>query len=156
VANTSYDERLEGDKPVPEKLQVAKNAEPAPSSTVPEPAPEPVRPEPPASKTTAAAKTEPAARPEASPAPSDAAVPAAASSGQWIVQVAALRDRSAAASIVRRLSGKGYPAFVVSPAQSASTRVYKVQVGRYEERRDAEQVARRLKTEEKLSSWISR
>jgi cell division septation protein DedD len=57
---------------------------------------------------------------------------------------------------VQRLSGKGYPAFIVNPAGSASSQVFKVQVGRYDDRGEAEQVARRLEKEEKFNPWISR
>jgi cell division septation protein DedD len=54
------------------------------------------------------------------------------------------------------LSGKGYPAFIVNPAGSASSQIFKVQVGRYDDRGEAEQVARRLEKEEKFNPWISR
>ena len=74
----------------------------------------------------------------------------------WVVQIVALRDRGAASSIVQRLSGKGYPAFVVNPAGGAAAPVFKVQVGRYADRNDAEQVARRLEREEQFKPWVSR
>ena len=57
-------------------------------------------------------------------------------------------------SIVQRLSGEGYPAFVVNPAASDADQVYKVQVGRYDDRSEAEQVATRLEKEEKFNPWI--
>jgi cell division septation protein DedD len=76
--------------------------------------------------------------------------------GRWVVQLVALRDRGAASSIVQRLSGKGYPAFIVNPAPSTPNQVFKVQVGRYDDRGEAEQIARRLEKEEKFNPWISR
>ena len=81
--------------------------------------------------------------------PSVAAPPAAAASqngsrpGAWIVQVISLQDRGAAVTIATRLTGKGYPAFVLDPAPGAPA-IYRVQVGGYPDRRDAEQASRRL------------
>jgi cell division septation protein DedD len=66
----------------------------------------------------------------------------------------ALKDRAAAAAVVQRLSAKGYPAFVVNPSAGAPS-IYRVQVGRYNDRREAEQVARRLEKEEQFKPWIS-
>lgn len=74
----------------------------------------------------------------------------------WVVQIVALRDQAMASSIVERLSGKGYPAFVVNPTAGAAAPVFKVQVGRYADRDEAEQVARRLEKEEQFKPWVSR
>jgi cell division septation protein DedD len=76
--------------------------------------------------------------------------------GTWVVQLVALRDRGMASSIVQRLSGKGYPAFVVNPTGGTAAPVFKVQVGRYADRGEAEQVARRLEKEEQFKPWVSR
>jgi hypothetical protein len=57
---------------------------------------------------------------------------------------------------VKRLSSKGYPAFLVNPAPGAPQAFYKVQVGRYSDRNEAEQVSQRIKKEEKFQSWILR
>jgi cell division septation protein DedD len=95
------------------------------------------------------AKPEPAAPARAS-APTSGAHP-----GAWVVQVVALKDRAAAAAVVERLSGKGYPAFLVNPAADAPV-IYRVQVGRYDDRGQAEETARRLKKEEQFNPWISR
>jgi cell division septation protein DedD len=83
-------------------------------------------------------------------------VAAPGSRNTWVVQIVALRDRGAASSIVQRLSGKGYPAFVVNPTGGVAAPVFKVQVGRYADRNDAEQVARRLEREEQFKPWVSR
>jgi hypothetical protein len=97
---------------------------------------------------------------EPPPAPTESAPTSGASAqggrpGRWVVQIVALRDRGAATSLVQRLTGKGYPAFLVNPAAGAPAQVYKVQVGRYDDRREAEQVKRRLEKEEKFKPWIS-
>lgn len=114
----------------------ATSAPPVPEP-VPPPAPAPVK------------SREPAPRERAS-------TPAPAAKGTWVVQIVALRDRAMASSIVQRLSGKGYPAFVVNPTAGTPAPVFKVQVGRYAEREEAEQVARRLEKEEQFKPWVSR
>jgi cell division septation protein DedD len=72
------------------------------------------------------------------------------------VQVIATRDPSVASSVVQRLTGKGYPAFLVNPAAGAGQPFYKVHVGRFNDRREAEQVSLRIKKEEQFQPWISR
>ncbi len=79
--------------------------------------------------------------------------PAAPRAGAWVIQVHALKDRAAAAAIARRLTGKGYPAFVLDPSAGAPP-IYRVQVGRYNDRREAEQTARRLEKEEQFKPWV--
>jgi cell division septation protein DedD len=72
------------------------------------------------------------------------------------VQVVALTDRSAATAVMQRLSTKGYPAFLVNPQAGAPVQNYKVQVGRFNDRAEAEQVKTRLKKEEQFEPWILR
>ena len=81
--------------------------------------------------------------------------PASVTSGGYVVQIAALRDRVEADAIVKRLAGKGYQAFVVNPVPGKPP-VYKVQVGRFTERGDADKIAARLKSEEQFSPWVTR
>jgi DedD protein len=157
----SYPKRLDADKPPTEELKPAgetKKAEPVPAPSQPASQPAPVVEAPPPAPA-------PVATPAATPAPVAAkpaapAIPAPATAGArpgtWAVQVAALTDRAAAAAVVQRLSGKGYPAFVVTPAAGAPVQSYKVQVGRYSERSEAEQIAGRLKKEEQFQPWILR
>jgi cell division protein FtsN len=89
------------------------------------------------------------------PPPVSAAPPAAVTAGGFVVQIAALRDRTEADTIVKRLAGKGYQAFVVNPVPGKPP-VYKVQVGRFAERGEAEKIAVRLKSEEQYSPWVTR
>jgi cell division septation protein DedD len=111
---------------------------------------EPVAPRPePKPEAKAAAPAEP-------PASVPAAATGAAKPGAWVVQVVALQDRAVATSLVTRLTGKGYPAFLVTSAAGSVPRMYKVQVGRYNDRREAEQVRQRLEKEEQFKPWISR
>lgn len=136
----SYAKRLQSTSPPVEKLK-PREEKPAPKVAAPPPAPEPVHP---ASKA-------------AAPAPAAAAPPVASSStgrpGAWIVQVISLQDRAAAGKFARQLSAKGYPAFVLDPAPGAP-RIYRVQVGGYAEKNDAEQASRRLEKDEQLKPLV--
>ena len=169
-------DRLESDKPAPEDLSSEGERARAAESAAKEPASEAAAAPSPAPPAVAPARSSeatsrdraPAARPaEAGAAPKaverssapPARGPRVAGPGArntWVVQIVALRDRGAASSIVQRLSGKGYPAFVVNPTGGAAAPVFKVQVGRYADRNDAEQVARRLEREEQFKPWVSR
>jgi cell division septation protein DedD len=141
----TYRKRLESEKAPAEKLKPEGTT--ARTEARPQPVnPETVRPEPPSPKPALGAASKTAENSSTS----------AARPGRWVVQLVALRDRGAATSIVQRLSGKGYPAFLVNPGASTPNQVFKVQVGRYDDRGEAEQVARRLEKEEKFNPWISR
>lgn len=73
----------------------------------------------------------------------------------FVVQVAAVRSRNEADAIARRLSSRGFKAFVTEPEASAQ-RMFRVRVGKYNDRREAETVARRLEKEEQFKPWITR
>jgi cell division septation protein DedD len=83
-------------------------------------------------------------------------VPASGRPGTWVVQVIATRDRDVANGVVKKLAAKGYPAFLVTPTPGAAQPFYKVHVGRYDDRGEAEQVSTRIKKEEQFQSWITR
>jgi cell division septation protein DedD len=95
--------------------------------------------------------------PRTRPAPAPAAVSSAPPSASgFVVQVAALRDQKDADAIVKRLIGKGYPAYVLAPAQGAPAPVYRVQVGKFSNLREADETAARLEKEEHFKPWIRR
>jgi cell division septation protein DedD len=73
----------------------------------------------------------------------------------FVVQVASLRSREEADGIAHRLSSKGFPSFVTTP-RSSGPRVFRVRVGKYGDRREAETVALRLEKEEQFKPWITR
>ena len=140
----SYKKRLEGGASAEHLKPVAPaQQQPSTARTV-APAPAPAPPAPAAS----------------SPAPAAAAAAATAGTvgtpqpGTWVIQVHALRDRTTAAGIVRRLASKGYPAFLVAAGPPTGT--YKVQIGRYKDRDEAMRVIDRLKKEEQFNPWITR
>jgi len=73
----------------------------------------------------------------------------------FVVQVAAVSSRDEADAIARRLVSKGFRSFVTTPGPG-TPRVYRVRVGKYTDRREAEGVARRLAQEEQFNPWITR
>jgi cell division septation protein DedD len=113
--------------------------------------PTPVESTPEQSPTDSAATRAPADR-----AASFSKGPQEAARENWVVQVAALRDRSAAIAIIRRLSNRGYQAFIVEPRPGAPAPGYRVRVGPFQDRRQAEQVSRRLEREEQFKPFITR
>lgn len=133
----SYHKRLQGEGTPAETLKPQEDTK---SQAAPAP-----RPSPPAPATRAA-----------TPPVASAAGPAAVRSGTWAVQVIATRDRDVASSVLNRLAAKGYPVFLVEPPAGAAPAYYKVHVGRYNDRNEAEQVSRRITKEEQFQSWITR
>jgi len=145
----SYAERLGSAEPAKEQLKAAATTAPAPPATPPTPKSE----------------SSASARPETGEL---RRTPAVATSGReggpavtepggtgFAIQVAALREKDEADVIVKRLAGKGYPAYVVAPAKGAPT-VFRVRVGKYKERHEADTVAARLQKEEQFKPWIVR
>jgi len=145
----SYFDRLQKPKSPAEQLKAAPKAQ-----AVERPAPPPPRevPPPPAAK-------EPAAAPAPAPLPVQAPVvdparPEASGQG-FAVQIAALNVRSEADAIAKRLSSKGYAAYVLAPADGTPS-VYRVRVGKFPTRREAESIAARLQKEEQFKPWVTR
>jgi cell division septation protein DedD len=71
------------------------------------------------------------------------------------VQIAALNVRSEADAIAKRLTSKGYAAYVLTPA-SGTPQVYRVRIGKFGSRREAETIATKLEKEEQFKPWITR
>jgi cell division septation protein DedD len=137
VEDLSYFDRLGQPTPQAEELSArpavaARSGSPPPSA----PAREPV----PAS----------AAGTSSTPAPVAAAEPR-----PFAVQIAALNVRNEADAMAKRLSAKGYAAFVLSPADGTPT-VYRVRIGPFKTRREADTVAARLQKEEQFKPWVTR
>jgi len=91
----------------------------------------------------------------APPAPAVTDVAAEPAGDGFAIQLAALGKREEAESIVRRLAGKGYSAYLMAPATGAPA-VYRVRVGKFKDRREAESVSARLQKEEQFKPWIVR
>jgi len=69
----------------------------------------------------------------------------------YVVQVAALPSRDEATTLARGLSSKGYPVFVTTSGSN-----FRVRVGKYSKRGEAEAVANRLEREERFQTWVTR
>ena len=137
VDDLSYFERLEATNPSPEQLKAAgQDAPPAPPAAA------------------SAAAPPPAAAPAGTPArPAPAAV--APATGGYAVQVAALNVRRDADEIAKRLTSKGYAAYVLGPA-SGAPQIYRVRIGKFGSRREAETMATKLEKEEMFKPWVTR
>jgi cell division septation protein DedD len=72
----------------------------------------------------------------------------------YAVQVAAVNARSEADSIAKRLSAKGYSVYVEDPR--GSQKMFRVRVGTFKSRSDAQTVADKLQKEEKFKPWVTR
>ncbi len=83
-----------------------------------------------------------------------AGAPAPVEPTGFMVQVTALRDPIAAQAVADRLTGGGYPALVVAPVDGASVGVFRVRVGPFDDRSEADQVKERLETEEAFTPWV--
>ena len=88
-------------------------------------------------------------------APVAAAAPSAPAGEGYVIQVAALREHGDADAIANRLASKGYSAFVVAPGAATPT-MYRVRVGKFKTKREAETVAAKLQKEEQFKPWITR
>jgi len=141
----SYAERLGSAEPTKEQLKPQGASAPPPS--LPTPKAESVEPAPAAAAPPTATRS--------TPPPAAAAAPAEATGDGFAIQVAALREQQEADVIVKRLAGKGYPAYVVAPAKGAPP-VFRVRVGKYKDRGEADTVAARLQKEEQFKPWIVR
>lgn len=117
----------------------------------------------PAKKAEPAKKGTPAVPPAQAPA-APAAAPKleetrAAGAGEpagdgWMVQVTALTDYAQAEAIVKRLVAKGYAAYLLGPPPGG-TALYRVRVGKFKERREADTVRRRLEKEEQFKNCFT-
>lgn len=92
------------------------------------------------------------ARPKAQQSPPSEPALIGSESGAFTIQVVALRTEEAADSLVKRLREERYRAYV-EPGGSAG--LYRVRVGRFESRAEAEQVSAKLRDVEKFKPYIT-
>jgi DedD protein len=145
--------------PAPAASQPATPSLPVPASAPPPAAAPP--PQPP-SVTSAAEEAAPAA-PERVPQPVIAASPpadgrasaatASSSAARYAVQVGAFAQSSEAEKLEAQLKRKGLPAYV-QPATGARDSRWRVRIGPLASREEADRVASRLRTQEKLPVWV--
>ena len=154
VDDLSYFNRLE--KP----NQPAEELKPAPDRPAAAPAGQAARQTPPpaarATPPPAARQTPTPVAKEPAPAAKEPALSPAEPAGPgYALQIAALRDRDEADAIAKRLESKGYAAYVLAPA-SGTPPVFRVRIGKFKTRRDAETVSAKLQKEEQFNPWITR
>jgi DedD protein len=140
----SYFDRLQKNSTPDEKLKSSAASQARPVQPAATPRPVPAQPIEPPSQAQAA---------NAHPTDTAAGEPSGAG---FAVQVAAYRDRREADTLVKRLVDKGYPAFVMTPVKGAPTTMYRVRVGKYKDKHDAEAISHRLEAEEQFKPWIAR
>lgn len=73
----------------------------------------------------------------------------------FVVQVMAVNTRAEADTIAKRLASKGYPTFVTTTGAGAKVS-YRVRVGKYDDKREADAVSARLQKEEQFNPWVTR
>jgi DedD protein len=92
--------------------------------------------------------------PPAPPPPAAAAAPGPESG--WVVQIGAYKDRATADRVVATLKRQQFPAFVLAPTPGSPTATFRVRVGPYNARPEAEGIAERLKREYQYSPFVTR
>jgi cell division septation protein DedD len=148
--NLSYFNRLEKSNPT-------EDLKPLPAAAPERPAEAPARsaratPPPPVAPPKPAAAAPPAPKEEAV---ASAQLAAPATAGDYAIQVAALREAGEADTIAKRLVSKGYGAYVLTPPDGKPN-VFRVRIGSFKTRREAEVIASKLQKEEQFKPWITR
>ncbi len=78
----------------------------------------------------------------------------AEAAGPVVIQVFSSRDETQARRLLTRLQAKGFAA-QLSPVQVGRDTMYRVRVGPFDERRQAEAVAARVRRELQVDTWIT-
>jgi len=125
-----------------EKVARADKADKAPEKPAPTPKP---FPEPIAPASVASSETAPASPAAATATPGDG----------YAVQVAAVNVRTDADAIAKRFNSKGYSAYVEVPPNGTGT-VFRVRIGTFKTKREAETIAAKLQKEEQIKPWVTR
>lgn len=97
-----------------------------------------------------------AVRREPAPPPVAAAPPTQtrrATQGRFSIQVGAFREESPAQGLVRQLESGGFKAYIVGSNEGSGQR-WRVRVGPVVSRGEADELARRLKRDEGLPTWV--
>lgn len=133
--------------PVSDPVGEPSPATPAPAVAAPPPSP----------RSTAPSVVQPAtAAVRQAPQPAGAASLAEPPGSGYVVQVMAVKTRAEADVIARRLIAKGYPAFVTTTGEGTQRVSYRVRVGKFADRAEADRVFIRLQKEEQFNPWLTR
>lgn len=157
----ALDSKVEGDKmvmeaargeiPAPVAAPPAPAAAPAPVA-VPAPIPPPVAPPAPAKRTLDTALASVSA--PVAPPPPRIAPPAP--TGSWTVQVAATQEKTDAERRARQLEARGVSARIAEAIVLGKGRFYRVQVGRFQSREDAERYKKDLDRQGGFQSFVTK
>jgi cell division septation protein DedD len=167
VGKPTIEERLvPKDEPVPHAPEPAAEGAPKPAAEPARVEPVPARTEPeapraapaprapkPADTTTRTAR--PATAPPARSAPTQVAAAGTTATDAWTVQVSAFRSRALAEELRSRLAARGFDAYVFPSITEDGRPRYRVRVGTYVARGDAERVAADLRTERGLNPLVT-
>lgn len=158
--DTTLAQDLAGKEPTPEP------APPSRAAVVPEPSPVPVAPTPEpdrkanrrnrdrlAQATPAASGTSGTSGPTRPAKPSEI-VETAIPKGASVIQVFSSQDRSQAEAIRKRLVKGGQKAYL-SPVDVAGHTMYRVRIGPFSSRPDAQKVAEKVRKTYKLDTWVT-
>jgi cell division septation protein DedD len=145
-----------GDEPTLKYPDVLTEARPKndlePAKAAPPKAPAPRAAAPPRPTAVASAKPPTPAAPAPAPVARAATGQDVEPTGQgFVVQVIATPQRGEAEAVRSRLQQKGYPAFITSAGN-----MFRVRVGKYQDRAQADTVSKRLETEERFKPWVTR
>jgi cell division septation protein DedD len=72
---------------------------------------------------------------------------------RFVIQVGSFAERDSADQLRERLAGAGFPVFV-EPGETAAGAGWRVRVGPVAGQDEAQRVAQRLKTEQRLPTWV--
>jgi DedD protein len=142
----------------PEAPAPAPGLRPAPAPSAARPAPErriPVARAEPSPARIAGRAAPRAAVPPPPPRPAAVAPPGPEPGDQWTVQVSAFRSRALADELRARLAARGFDAYVLASATEEGRPRYRVRVGAYPTRTEAERVAAELRTERGLNPLVT-
>jgi cell division protein FtsN len=151
--NLTYADRLESPSPIDETFKTPPEEKPAVKpAAVEKPAPANVVAA--REKTTTAAPPPVVQKVGVTPQPAAQSAKFVEPAGKgYAVQVMAFVTLAEAESLAARLQGKGYPTFVTRTDGAAPAK-YRVRVGKYDNRSDAQVIFQRLKREEHFDPWL--
>jgi len=87
--------------------------------------------------------------------PKKPAVQRSAARGKYTIQVGSFAEESPAAALTKRLKGKGYDAYVIKSDVPGVGVRWRVRVGHFENRVEAQSVAQRLQKKEGLAFFLA-
>jgi len=90
------------------------------------------------------------------PATVASATVAPGNSARFTIQIAALNDPIRAKEAVEKLKATGMPAYLVNPPASDPDAPYRVRVGFYDSREEAQSVAATLEAQRGDKVWVTR